>query len=77
MVDDKFHFFHHAGQLFVFNPWKSGMQIRLIDLNGRLIREQSLNQPGMHKFGLGLQQGVYLVQMISETRTSTGKILVE
>jgi hypothetical protein len=77
MVDDKFHCFYHAGQLFVFNPYKHGMQIRLIDMNGRLIREQSLNQQGMHKFGLGLPQGVYLVQMISETRTTTGKILVK
>ena len=77
IVDDKFHCFYHAGQLFVFNPWTHYMQIRLIDINGRLIREQSLNQQGMHNFGLSLPQGVYLVQIISETRTTTGKILVK
>ena len=76
MVNESLQYFYHSGHLHVLNPMNTNLQIRLLELSGRVVNEYLTNNSGMYSFSINIPPGVYLLQFLDETSVNSGKILI-
>jgi hypothetical protein len=63
-------------QLFISNPAGGNYQLRLIDMQGRTVREKSATGETAQLALLGISEGVYLLQLQSSAGISTKRVVI-